>query len=279
MQWWTPMWEWDLVSQQIYGEGAVVLGRSIGLSVNPNALGLTATLLLLGIAALPNVPFRHLAAASAFITLLLSGSRGSILGGAAGLLILAALRLRRGGLRPMTLILPTAIVCAAIGALLAAGWSPDRILIVVQGFDSSRVDPNISGRFDLWRYALEYVGQHPFGGLGPPELAIGASIDSEWIRALVQGGPLLFAALLGGVASSLVYGAGGNGRSALALSSTASIALIGLSQGVMSLPSIVLFWLLLGVVSSGSFTGRRDVSRTSGGPLVSGPRRKTIDSR
>jgi hypothetical protein len=153
--------------------------RATGTSIDPNVLGgvlmLAAALQLSQLfTPRPLLPrwLLLLGGAVTVLGMLLSQSRGSWIGLAAGLLVLATLRYRRIWLA----LLP---VAAAV-ALLPVG----RALFarVVSGFGGQ--DKAAAMRFDEYRNALEIIQHHPLLGIGfggPPTIDLAPGVSSQYL--------------------------------------------------------------------------------------------------
>jgi O-antigen ligase len=155
------------------------IARATGTSIDPNVLGgvlmLAAAVQISQLFAPRPVLPRWLLAALAAVTvlaMLLSHSRGSWVGLAVGLLVLATLRYRRLWLA----LLPA----AALVALLPAG----RALYqrVLSGFGGQ--DKAAGMRLDEYRNALEIVQQHPLFGIGfgaAPSIDLAPGVSSLYL--------------------------------------------------------------------------------------------------
>jgi O-antigen ligase len=160
--------------------------RATGSSIDPNVLG--GALMIAAAVALaqlfsprPALPRLLLLPAGGLLVwaMLLSHSRGSWVGLAAGLLALATLRERRLWL--------AAIPAAAAVALLPAG----RALYnrVLSGFAGQDKAANM--RLDEYRNALEIVQQHPLIGIGfggPPTIDLAPGVSSIYLTVAQTSG-------------------------------------------------------------------------------------------
>jgi len=251
---WDLLQAWDLSSQEAYGTG-LVLGRNSAFYTNPSILGAWAGIaMLIAVASLQGWR-RYTVLGATLMSLLLSQSRGATLGllAAFAFLLVPALRHRRA-VRPRALMPALGAVAAVITlwAVLAAARAPvsalpDR-LISGFGYVLGGQDPNAAGRLEFWKAGLALLRTHPFGTLGPPEVLMGTAVDSEWIRALLQGGPILLVALgialLGGAILSRQPGP--ERRTVQGMS--VFIAVAGLTQIPLEYPPALLFWAMVGAL-------------------------------
>ena len=249
---WDQLQAWDLASQEAYGSG-LVLGRNSAFYTNPSILGAWAGIaMMIAVIALQGWR-RYVVLAAALVSLLLSQSRGATLGLLAALafmLVLALSRHRAPHLRALLPYLGAVAAVIALWAVLAAARAPvvelPGRLVSGFGYVLGGPDPNASGRVEFWRAGLDLLRAHPFGTLGPPEVVMGTAVDSEWIRALLQGGPILLAALgialLGG---AVLSGNPGPERKTVRGLSV-FIAVAGLTQIPLEYPPALLFWAMVG---------------------------------
>src|SRR5204863_28869 len=120
------------------------------------------------------------------VCLLLTRSRGSWLGLAAGLAALAALRYRR-------LAIPLAGGAALLAGLAPAGLSPAAHLLT--GFQAG--DRATQMRFGEYKDALILIGQYPWLGVGfgnAPSLDLYVGVSSAYLLLAEQAGLLRLAA-------------------------------------------------------------------------------------
>jgi putative inorganic carbon (HCO3(-)) transporter len=116
---------------------------------------------------LVSVQFAAIAAtALASLVLLLTQSRGGLLGLAAGVLLMLAL----GGRRSRWLSLAGGIVAVAIGGLWVYHVGPAHTIEIVVGTSEQVADvtstTSLEGRFELWSRAIYAIQDFPFTGMG-----------------------------------------------------------------------------------------------------------------
>jgi len=251
---WDLLLQWDAATQGAFGRG-LVFGRSSGFYVNPNILGVWAGLAMLAGLAIVEGRSRYVLVGAALTTLLLSQSRGSAIALAAGLAVLLILARRRGTVPSLRTLAPYGLVALVVilgWAFLASLGTPAGSLVgrLGQGIGvlGGGSDPSVTGRLEFWGSSLHLLLAHPFGTLGPPETLLGSAVDSEWIRAALQGGPVyvmgLGLALIGG-AAAYVYD---SPERRAVRACCVFLAVAGLSQLPLEYPPVYLFWALLGGV-------------------------------
>ena len=249
---WDALFRWDISTQLAYGRGLVV-GRSAGLYTNANILGTWAGIaLLVGIFVMARNR-RYLIVGASLAALVLSQSRGATLALVVSLAFLLILEIRRKRA-------PQLRVLATYGAIVGAvfvGW----FLLAAAGAPTSNLpsrlmegigillgghDPNIAGRVQFWGAGLALLRVHPWGTFGPPEVLLGSAVDSEWVRTLLQGGPLyvimLGIALVGG---ALLPGVDSTERRIVRLLSVL-LAIAAITQIPMQYPPAVIYWAMIG---------------------------------
>lgn len=254
---WGPLHAWDRALADAYGI-PWISGRSTGLYLNPNVLGLFGAIALLYAAWTP-LPRRRrfLIGVPALLTTVLSHSRGALL----ALFVALFAQMLRAFKRPwrmLTQLVALITVLASIGvgiwALSRVGGSVGEQLverlqaglaIFTKGISA---DPNLVGRTLLWRKAIDSYLHHPLGTLGPPEYIVGSSIDSEWIRLLVQGGPLYLLSFILLLLWSLSGDPIKDPEVAFIQALAVLIAVAGLTQHPMSyVPTISIYWFFVGM--------------------------------
>ena len=250
----TSIHAWDVATQRAYGT-SVVVGRASAFYTNPNILGAwSVTALLVGIFVARGW-LRYAITTLALGSLILSQSRGATVGLLAAFVFGLALAWRRRTLPSLRALLP---YVASLGAVLI-GWylltlagAPTasfferfgRALGIVIGLD----DPNMAGRVQFWESSMALYRSHPLGTFGPPEMLLGTAVDSEWVRTLLQGGPLLVAtlglALFGGA-----FALRGRGPDTWAVRSLSIfIAVAGIAEIPLQYPPAVIYWALIGAM-------------------------------
>lgn len=195
--------------------------RAVGLDVDPNTYGLIGVVALAFVVPLlDSARARAAVASGATIVIVLSGSRTAAL---TAVLILAAAfifglaqrtSLRELG-RAMAPVVVSGLVTAALlagGALLIPGLAttserlaPATVDLApgdVAAGDAAPAAPSgtdslgLSGRVEIWRVASQLYAQNPAGLFLMPEVYLGRSVHNEYLERLLQGGPVMFAALL-----------------------------------------------------------------------------------
>jgi len=249
---WDALFRWDIATQLAYGRSLVV-GRSAGLYTNANILGAWAGIVLLVGIFVVAPRHRYLIVGTSLAALVLSQSRGATLAliGSLAFLVIVEIR-RKQALRLRALATYGAIVAAVFVGwfLLSAAGAPasnlpsrliDGVSILLGGHD-----PNIAGRLQFWEGGLALLRVHPWGTLGPPEVLLGTAVDSEWVRTLLQGGPLyaitLAIALVGG---ALLPGVDTTERRIVRLLSV-FIAVAAITQIPLQYPPAVIYWAMIG---------------------------------
>ena len=254
---WDTLVEWDRSTQRAYGL-SVIVGRSTGFFSNPNILGVWAGLVLLAGAFILNGKTRYLVAGTALGSLVLSESRGPVVAVAFALLVALAAAVRRHEAPRVSTLVPYATVVGAVlvgWGILALWGTPAASLIERLTAGASLVtggtDPNFAGRVQFWTNGLALLRTHPFGTFGPPELLLGTAVDSEWVRTLLQGGPLLLVALAMALIGGAWFADGrrADGRALRAASLFMIVA--GVAEIPLQYPPALVYWALVGAWLSG----------------------------
>jgi hypothetical protein len=252
---WSLMQSWDLSTQARFGD--LVAGRSAGLYVNPNILGLWgAVVVILGVF-LTSTRARILVIGAGGIAILLSQSRGATLALLAALVIVLVGTSRGaaatgGRTIGSALILALGLTVLAGSALIALGFLDvgifERMYLGLAAALGAGTDPGVAGRVNLWAAALDLLATRPLGTLGPPEFLLGAAVDNGWVRVLVQGSiPYAVALALALLPSFFrTISTSDDGLRLRALSILFAFAAV--SQTPFSYPPALLYWFVLGAV-------------------------------
>ena len=262
---WTSLLSWDISTQQTYGAD-VILGRSSAFYVNPNILGATAgTTLLFGLFAAAGW-VRYAIVFASLEALLVSQSRGATAALVASLGVLAVLAWRRHEQVRVRDLLPYAGIAALALAcwvfLVVAGTPADTFIERVGqgvGVVTGGSDPNLSGRLQFWWDGLTLLASHPLGTWGPPERLLGTAVDSDWVRALLQGS-LLYAFTLGCALFGGAFTPSSDRQvQRLLVAVSVFVAVAALTQLPLAYPGAVLYWAVVGAAVAGwSTKGTRD---------------------
>lgn len=257
-QWLGAVRTWDIEIQSQYSASYVMVGRSTGLFINPNHLGFWSVMLFFTSVVYMRGWPRLLAVLGCLGCLMLSQSRGATLALLGGMLVwLAHLCVARGRHLVQKLTFISLVVGSAFIVALAlpsgspwesyAEWLPvDRF---ERGFaslvDSNAVDPSVDGRIEVWRNAYAFFWSYPFGTLGEPQFLFAQSIDSDLVRATLQGGPLFLLAVvipyIFGITRIL------EGKVGLLLAMYAAVILVAaMTSHPLAYPVTGLYWLLSG---------------------------------
>ncbi|HWR51660.1 MAG TPA: O-antigen ligase family protein [Bryobacteraceae bacterium] len=263
----TFLYEWDLSTQLSYSERYLITGRSVGTFVNPNNLGFWAVIAFWGAAYGLRGTLRAVALLAAFGTLLLSQSRGSLLALIFAVAVwLVSLAFSRDPSRRPTLDLALASLLLLVIALtfVSAVWGTDylplrigqrfaRGMAVVTG--GVAMDESAYGRVDAWRRAVDFYQQRPLGTLGEPQFLFGGFIDSDFVRILLQGGPLFLAAALVAIGTGVgLIGLGTLGR--LIAVWSAAMAINAMTANPLSYGAAGLHWMAVGYYLAGKGSKR-----------------------
>jgi hypothetical protein len=199
--------DWDQATQQAYSDAYVLYGRSAGLFVNPNALGLWSVLAFWAGAMLTKGRVRLLTIVATLTSLLLSQSRGALAALVGTVLLWAALNIgvvlkhqrlgRWALLRALSLPIIAITFVSAIAAVVErAAEHVDIVSAMSARFTSglatihsgAAADDNLQARVEVWARAGEFLRDHPAGTFGPPQVIFEHSIDNEYVRTMLQGG-------------------------------------------------------------------------------------------
>ncbi len=259
-----PLSKWDRSIQALYGEAYVIQGRSIGTYVNPNVLGIWAVMGFWAAALLLRGTQGTCCAILSLLTLVLSQSRGAMGTMAVTISAFAFTRIANTLVGNMKVRVGTVSKVLAIMVALVlsmptmSGIVPgaDRIASAVRSvFTGPGVDVNLGARVLVWGEALALHRAMPWGTFGPPELVFGKSIDSEWVRLLLQGGvPLICAfvlSLMGGL-RHVTYRKAENSFLAMA---SMGLAVLSVTSTPMGSPPIALYWVGVGWCLAGRRQG------------------------
>jgi hypothetical protein len=184
-----------------------------------------------------------------FAALLLSQSRGASAALIVALGFLLVLAVRRHNAPRLEQLVPYAGVVVVVVAgwlVLVVSGAPAGTLIGRFGSGITLQDPNVVGRIQFWEAGMGLLASHPFGTFGPPEFLLGTAVDSDWVRALLQGGPIFLAALalaLGG--GALIRGDDGPERR-LVRALSVYVAVAAITQLPLQYPSAYLYWAVVG---------------------------------
>lgn len=195
---------WDMRSQAAYDELYILSARSTGLFISPNAYGLWSVLAVVFGALFLRGPPRAVAVALGLLGVVGSQSRTAwlalfLLGVVYAISFMMSSRVARTSALVAMLLAPAVALLGVLGVLgrLVEEGAQTRLLSGIAGLtQESSADANLSGRYDGWARAQEFVIQYTVGTLGPPQIKFGGSIDSQFVAFYVQGGPLLVAAFV-----------------------------------------------------------------------------------
>lgn len=264
------MREWDMTVQRRYSEAYIISGRSIGMYINPNVLGIWSALAVGPALYLLRGGTRVACLMSVVATLLLSQSRtaiAAVVASGALVALIAVWRWMLGGgrLREAIIALGGAVGVAfiiTIAAMLAIRSGPeigvltrmaDRLqqgyAVLVEGADA---DANMRGRLDVWVDAVAFHQANPWGTLGPPQVRFPRPIDSDYFRVLLQGGMLYVFLLLLALAGGASWLWRGRSDVDVAVGMMAVAVLVcAVAAQPLATPGIGVFWLLLGYTMAG----------------------------
>ncbi|MCE5191387.1 MAG: hypothetical protein LLG08_06490 [Actinomycetia bacterium] len=253
---------WDAAVMNSYGVEHYA-GRGFGLYLNPNPYSLLGGLLLVLALRLPLSRRERiwLAVPSAGIVFL-GASRGVIVALALVALPYVIVRVRALGWRKSLVAIGAIIVGAATFHFVMSATSGELYARFIGRWMSipalltrgPSMDPNAIGRLDAWAQAIGYWLGHPFGTLGPPQMAVGTFMDNDAIALLVQGGIVLIVAYVGTLVDSVRKRNHSTIQTAV-IPLVGMLVLAGVSQNAVAyVPSIALVWSVLG--STGALSGQ-----------------------
>ncbi len=271
---------WDVRASVAFGVEQII-GRSIGLYLNPNPYSLLGAILLVFALTL-NLRMRQrivLGLPAAGIVLL-GASRSAVLAllvvlipwtvSAVRGLKLSRRRLAAGSAGAIALLAlaATQLPRNVLYSRFASRWTSVPDLLTV----GAGADANAAGRLQAWGRIMSYWAEHPLGTFGPPQMAISSFTDNDYITFLLQGGVILLAAYLGTLGSSLAR------RRESPLSPSVApligvVALTGLTQtSAILAPALAVFWPVIGTTMAPG-------ARTDGMLESPGPRRAAASER
>ena len=243
-----PFHQWDLSLVDIQ---TFVQARSTGLYLNPNELGLWAAAAAVFGWSLLSGRVRNVGITLAFLTLLLSQSRGVLVALLVVCAASVAIWLVRGRIAADSVRAGVSLVAALVVAFIIAiviappGALETRFGALLEILSKGpRADQNLAGRLDYWSAVADLNVSHPLGTWGSPELILGTAIDSSWFRAFAQGSVFSVAALVLLLAAAVTLRDFPQ-RNPLRLL-TVLIAIAGITQTPFSYPVIAIFWVFLG---------------------------------
>jgi hypothetical protein len=257
---------WDLATKLAI-PGATFT-RPTGAFLNPNDLAWTALVaLVLFSSAVDRRKGDSAAAMACGFLILASGSRGYLL---AAIAVGAARELGFG--RASRSAGQGQLRISKIGVVLAGALLAVTVISPIAQFLQDRVrlsdvasfagDPSLTGRADQYDLVRTLVAQYPLGQLKPPQLAAGSSIDSEFGRALVQGG-FLQGLLLVGAFGVTIARARRSARAVLEPGVGVALAAFVASSSQLPLSGAAMpwFYLTLGTVSTVAIGVGKGVSK------------------
>jgi len=251
---WAPFYGWDASAQQVYN--TMVFGRSTGLYVNPNVLGLwalVATFLSLTIVK----SRRGFMIIIALLTLVLSQSRGAIFALVTVIIWLALKslvvgRVNRGSLAFLYFIMFAIVIItwSSINGLVNFGDVEYSFIVRLQSgiqtLFNINADENFIARMEAWGLALSFYRSHVLGTLGTPEYMLGSYIDNDWVRLLVQGGPVYVATFVLMLIGGFLLKHKTAEREFLSNLSV-SLPILAISQIPLSYSPMIIYWFLIGI--------------------------------
>jgi hypothetical protein len=252
-------YDWDQEFKIRWNENNVILGRATGTFLNPNTLGVYAILAFWFAILFTRGRWRVVCTISTLITLILSGSRGSLFGFVASLIVFGILGRQRqvpreslkfcGRFALSTLVLAAAIMIAA--TILGMSFLHNVELVdryrtgaavLATGSDQGG---NFDGRVGVWHRAEEYILDQPFGVLGPPQMVTKLPPDNAYVYVALQGGiPYLVSLLLllgGGISLNCRFPSAAYIEAVSVAIATNSISCIPTGYACF-----LLYWLCLG---------------------------------
>lgn len=276
------------VGGDVYGEYGQNSGRYAASFRNPSGLA------LLGGVAFLTGGFSLARGRAWSVTLLLfgglymlaAGNRAMLFGGPVALLaVWGWARVDRRHMARLSRNQVTAIAAGVGLAILAAYWldlgqiaTGDRLANLIAWLEGEGSFEEASRRAEAWSMALESSAREwsPIGTLVNPSHALGGqAIDSYYVLAFAQAGPLILAAYLVVMAFMVRFGVGafveGRWGSALVLGPSLALLISSFTQNTLTgLAGRALFMLaVLGVV--GVFREQMSGSRKAWGMTLSGP--------
>jgi hypothetical protein len=107
------------------------------------------------------------------------------------------------------------------------------------------MDQNAQGRVDAWSRSLEFYQHHRLGTLGEPQFLFGGFIDNDFVRVLLQGGPVFLIATLLALGTGIrLIKFGTLGR--MIGTWSAAIAVNAMTASPLSYPALGLYWMGVG---------------------------------
>jgi hypothetical protein len=249
-----------IIQSQIDYGVEILYGRSSGIFINPNILGLFAGLTFWLTVYLKEEYSKityYFCLLLSLICLILSISRGSIIGFLTSSFLFGILSIKEEGKSSISKFSSVVMFFIAIYSLFQA--LSDNItesqtqrfaeLFYVFGGDFDKSD-NAIGRIDAWSGIINLMQDMPMGTLVPPQILINHSPDNQFIYYLAQGGPILFAAVIFFYAS-LVFLAGHrrNKKTKIYLAIIIFSATNSISMPAMNSSVFMLFWVFMGLHS------------------------------
>lgn len=260
------IYEWDFRFKALHQPKNVILGRATGFYLNPNYLGVWGLMAFWISVVLLKGRMRWVGAVSAFLTILLCQSRGSL----AAWLVSSAVyfgvwwfrdaerRQRlKAGLAGVALAIPVMVLllpglAASVGEGLrnvpVVGHALERYVSGAKVLsEGAGADVNFRGRTQYWSTVFEFLKQNPFGSLGSPEMVTGVPADNQYVAIVGQGSFYYLAAFgmvcIGGL---IWFGRGGPASRLLGVATLAMMI-----NGVSAVPFIysasLNYWILVGL--------------------------------
>lgn len=234
--------KWDLASQEALSEDYILVGRSIGLFINPNVFGLWSVVSVLFSVVILRGWKRRAGVVFGLLGVAASQSRTAVVCLIFLLVCLAvAATSRKRSQRPgpwlATLLFIGIPLSAAFilmgGRVMEAGFLTRLDQAFGAGLSGVGEDENFKGRLVAWDESLTIMSEDPRirgGTLGPPQVYTQYSIDNQFLAHYLQGGWIYVTAYVLFLACPLILMAR---RSSLA-------AQLGALTGVLAIASFTL---------------------------------------
>jgi len=257
------LYEWDEQFKIRWNEHNVILARASGTFLNPNTLGVYAILAFWFAILFTHGKWQVVCTISTLVTLLLSGSRGSLFGFVVSLVVFGLFgrqrKLARETLKFCRIFALSALMFAAVilvtSTIVNIGFLRDPAIVeryreaaavLATGSDQGG---NFDGRVGVWQRAEEYILDQPFGVLGPPQMVTQLPPDNAYVFTALQGGVPYLACFLLLLAGGISFNCKSPGTAYIAAVSIA-IATNSISCIPTGYACFLLYWLCLGAALS-----------------------------
>lgn len=203
---------WDAESQTAFSSTYLISSRSTGLFLNANEFGMWSVLAVIFGAAYLRRSRRLISVVLGVVGVIGSQSRTAwvvlaLLAAGYVLIVVIVPRVAKKSILTILVVSPVVVILTLFGIFrrLVEADSVSRLLSGLHVLtDGAQADPNLASRYDAWARAASVASNYTFGTLGPPQVKLNASIDSQFVGFYLQGGVVLVLAYVLALLTPLV---------------------------------------------------------------------------